>query len=93
MTRAVAPPSPTSTRAELHLELELEPDSDSALLRVVSALHRRRCRVVRASFSGGTGECDRLELQVLAPGLYPLRVEHWLTGLIDVRSAVARASD
>lgn len=93
MTRAVAPPQAPSTQAELYLTLQLEPDSGSALLRVVSTLHRRRCRILQASFRQVAGSCDELQLHILAPRAYAVRVEHWLLGLIDVRGAVTVASD
>jgi hypothetical protein len=78
---------------QIHLALELEPDSDTALLRVVSTLHRRRCRVLHASFHGDAEDFDQLELHVQAPGPYASRVEHWLRALIDVRRAVTIPSD
>jgi hypothetical protein len=89
MTRAAAPPSPTSTQTELRLSLELERDSGSALLRVVSTLHRRRCRVMHASFRPASSERDALDLVVQAPGAYAGRVEHWLGALVAGRSAAA----
>ena len=42
------PPVPAS---ELSLILELDRGCDDALLRVISLLHRRRCRVTAAEFS------------------------------------------
>ncbi len=93
MTPAVVPPPPTSTHTALHLELELERDSETALLRVVSTLHRRRCRVLHATFHGDAGTCDQLDLHVEAPEPYAPRVEHWLRGLVDVRRAITVASD
>jgi hypothetical protein len=92
MTRAVAPPSPISTQAELHLTLELERDSGSALLRVVSTLHRRRCRVLRASFHPSPTGRDELDLVVQAPGAQAARVAHWLRSLVDVRRAELRST-
>jgi hypothetical protein len=67
---------------ELRLVLDLEPDNDTALLRVFSTLHRRRCRVIEVAYGAG-----RLTLCVEAPALYAHRVEHWLGALVDVRSA------
>jgi hypothetical protein len=92
MTRAVAPPSPTSTHAELHLTLELERDSGSALLRVVSTLHRRRCRVLQASLRPTGSNRDELELILHAPDFYASRVEHWLRDLVDVHRAELRST-
>ena len=92
MSPAVAPPSPTRAQTELHLSLELERDSGSALLRVVATLHRRRCRVLHASFRPAAHGRDELDLVVQAPGPYAARVEHWLRGLIDVRRAEMRST-
>jgi hypothetical protein len=92
MTRAVAPPSPISTLSELHLRLELERDSGSALLRVVSTLHRRRCRVLRASFHASPTGRDELDLIVQAPSAQAVRVEYWLRGLRDVCRAELRST-
>ena len=90
MPPAAAPPSSTGTHQELRLWLELERDSGSALLRVVSTLHRRRCRVLHASFRPGADNRDALELTVQAPNAHAARVEHWLRGLVEVRRAETR---
>jgi hypothetical protein len=92
MSGAVAPPSPTHRQAELHLLLELERQSGSALLRVVSTLHRRRCRVLHASFRPAAGGRDELDLVVQAPHAHAGRIEHWLRGLIEVRRAELRST-
>jgi hypothetical protein len=93
MSPAVAPPSPRSTQTELHLSLELASGaSSSALLRVVSTLHRRRCRVVHASFRLAAGGRDELDLVIEVPRSHAGRVEHWLRGLVDVRRAELRST-
>ena len=99
MSRAAAPPSPIPAAAqELCLTLELARENDAALLRVVSTLHRRRCRVLDASFRGAggagsaDGSTDRLDLRIQAPGPYAARVEHWLRGLVDVHHATVRST-
>ena len=94
MAPAVAPPSPSSTQAELHLSLELASDaSGSALLRVVSTLHRRRCRVLHASFrTAAPHGRDELDLVIHAPAAHAPRVEHWLRSLVDVRRAELRST-
>jgi hypothetical protein len=102
MSRAAAPPSPIPAAAqELCLTLELARENDAALLRVVSTLHRRRCRVLDASFRGAgsagsagsaDGGTDRLELRIQAPGQYAARVEHWLRGLVDVHHATVQST-
>jgi hypothetical protein len=94
MSRVDAPPSPRPAAAtELCLTLELARENDAALLRVVSTLHRRRCRVLDASFRGEPhGSTDRLELRIEAPEPYAARVEHWLRGLVDVHHATVRST-
>jgi hypothetical protein len=75
--------------AELSLRVELHRTGDDALLRIVSLLHRRRCRVTAAEFAAAPGAPGRLALRMLAPPAHVGRVEHWLGSLVDVR-AVAR---
>jgi hypothetical protein len=79
-------------QAELHLTLELERESGSALLRVVSTLHRRRCRVLHASFRAARNGRDELDLVIQAPAPHAARVEHWLRGLRDVVRAELRST-
>ena len=93
MPRVDAPPPTTTRQTEIRLTLELERDGGAALLRVVSTLHRRRCRVIHADFHGDSGGCDRLELRIQAPRAYAPRVEHWLRGLVDVRRATVLAAE
>jgi hypothetical protein len=85
--RAHAPHSAAS--CELSLIVELHRTGDDALLRVISTLHRRRCRVTAAEFSAPPQAPGRLALRVLAPPAHVGRIEHWLGSLIDVRE-VAR---
>ena len=85
-----APSSPMSNSTELRLSIELERGSDSALLRVFSILHRRRCRVLQAAFRGGDGAWDHLDLRLEAPRFYAPRVAHWLSALVEVRSCPGR---
>jgi hypothetical protein len=91
---ADSPPSAgaesTVAGAELTLIVELRGAGDDELLRVISLLHRRRCRVTAAEFSRRPGVAGRLTLRLLAPPSHARRVEQWLASLIDVH-AVARA--
>jgi hypothetical protein len=88
MTRA--PEQPNDDSAEVALNVELHRAGDDALLRIVSLLHRRRCRVTAAEFSAAPGASGRLALRMLAPAAHAGRVEHWLSSLVDV-GEVARA--
>lgn len=72
------------------LVVELHRAGDDALLRVISLLHRRRCRVTAAEFSTTPDAPGRLSLRLLAPPAHAGRIEQWLGSLIDVRE-VARA--
>jgi acetolactate synthase regulatory subunit len=64
------------------LETNAEPD---VLLRVLTLLRRRGCRIVAVDFhepdQHGPG---RLEVSVRAPTRIGHRLEAWLTGLVDV---------
>jgi hypothetical protein len=82
--------SPNTEPSELSLRVELHRTGDDALLRIVSLLHRRRCRVTAAEFSADPGASGWLSLRMLAPAGHAGRVEHWLGSLVDVRE-VARA--
>ena len=75
---------PIATTKPLTLTLELEHRSESALLRAISLLHRRRCRITRVEYRSGTGPCDRLTVWVEAPRLHAHRVEAWLAALVEV---------
>jgi hypothetical protein len=63
--------------------------SDSALLRVLATLHRRRCRVTEAGFRSERGE---LELRLQAAPNHARRIEQWLAALVEVRQ-VRRTSE
>jgi len=68
------------------LTVTMEPDDESAPLRVLSLLARRRCRVRRASFAlgdGADGAVMRLELD--APPGRETTVVRWLSALVPVR--------
>ena len=87
MIRAPSHPDPGAT--ELTLTVEFNDDADDALLRVLSTLHRRRCRVTAAEFAAefGTDQAAsaRLALRIQAPAGHAGRVGHWLNSLVDVR--------
>ena len=80
---------PPGSAAELSLVVELHRAGDDALLRVISLLHRRRCRVTAAEFSALPGARARVALRLLAPPAHAGRIEQWLGSLIDV-DAVAQ---
>ena len=84
-----APAAQSRPGSELSLVVELHRAGDDALLRVISLLHRRRCRVKAAEFSAGPDASGRLALRLLAPPAHAGRIEQWLGSLIDV-GAVAR---
>jgi hypothetical protein len=83
---ASAPPG--GAAIELSLIVELHRAGDDALLRVISLLHRRRCRVTAAEFSALPDARGRLALTLLAPPAHAARVQRWLGSLIDVREVV-----
>jgi hypothetical protein len=89
----VRSPATTTTRCPIRLELALGSASDSGLLRVISTLHRRRCRVLAATLRPGGDGCDRLKLSILAPHAHAARVQEWLSGLVDVHHVVRLAAD
>jgi hypothetical protein len=77
--------------SELALTLQLERDSQSAFLRALALLHRRRCRVTRADFRSHASRCDVLELTIQAPPRHAHRVGAWLSALVDVHGVCATA--
>jgi acetolactate synthase regulatory subunit len=94
MIRAPSQPDPGAT--ELTLTVEFHDDADDALLRVLSTLHRRRCRVTAAEFAAefaaDQAASGRLALRIQAPAAHAGRVGHWLNSLVDVRHVSATAS-
>jgi len=80
-----APSEPNAGATELTLTVEFADDADDALLRVLSTLHRRRCRVTAAEFAADRQAPGRLALQIQAPAAHAGRVAHWLNSLVDVR--------
>ena len=89
MIRAL-PPSKAGTR-ELALTVEFSDDADDALLRVLSTLHRRRCRVTAAEFAADRAAPGRVALRIQAPSTQAGHVGHWLNSLIDVRQVSTTA--
>ena len=89
MIRAPSQPNPDAT--ELTLMVEFGDHAEDALLRVLSTLHRRRCRVTAAEFVAGRRASGRLALQVQAPPAHAARVAHWLNSLVDVQHVSYRA--
>jgi hypothetical protein len=89
MIRAPLPANARATELTLMIEFGTDADADDALLRVLSTLHRRRCRVTAAEFAAGFA-ADRaapgqLALRIRAPAGQAGRVAHWLNSLLDVR--------
>ena len=87
-----APSQPNAGATELTLMVEFGDDADDALLRVLSTLHRRRCRVTAAEFAADRAAPGRLALRIQAPAAHAGRVGHWLNSLIDVRHVSTTAS-
>jgi acetolactate synthase regulatory subunit len=73
---------------ELTLSITLRSGSESALLRALTVLHRRRCRVLEARY-GTAGAADRLRLRVQAPSRHAHCVQAWLSSLVDVDAVTA----
>ena len=90
MIRAPSHPNPGAT--ELTVTVEFTDDADDALLRVLSTLHRRRCRVTAAEFAAEHSASGRLALRIQAPDAHAGHVGHWLSSLVDVRHVSATAT-
>jgi acetolactate synthase regulatory subunit len=88
---AVADVGPRCAMTELSLSVELRPGSENGLLRALTVLHRRRCRVLEARY-GSAGDANRLALRVEAPPRHAHCLERWLSSLVDVRAVVAGPS-
>jgi hypothetical protein len=73
---------------ELTLSIELETGSERGLLRALTLLHRRRCRVLEARYRIAA-DADLLTLRVQAPPRHAHCVEAWLSGLLEVRAVAA----
>jgi hypothetical protein len=80
-----------STPTELTLSIELRPGADAGLLRALTLLHRRRCRVLEASYGTARGT-DRLSVRVEAPPRHAHCLQAWLSSLIDVDAVTAYGS-
>jgi acetolactate synthase regulatory subunit len=85
-TVPVHPPARLVVRRRLALDVGAAPD---VLVRVLTLLRRRQCRVVAVHFH----EADRhgpgrFELTLLAPPRTADRVEAWLLSLVDVNAVV-----
>lgn len=87
MTTPASSPSNTSRAVtELELSLELETGAQSALVRALTLLHRRRCRVVEAHYD----RTDHLTVVVQAPARHAHCVQAWLSALVDVAAVTAQ---
>jgi acetolactate synthase regulatory subunit len=87
-----APSQSTADATELTLTVEFGDDANDTLLRVLSTLHRRRCRVTAAEFAADSSAPGRLALRVQAPAAHAARVGDWLNSLIDVRQVSTTAA-
>jgi acetolactate synthase regulatory subunit len=87
-----APSQPNAGATELTLMVEFGDAADDVLLRVLSILHRRRCRVTAADFAADRRTTGRLALRVQAPAAHADRVAHWLNSLVDVRHVSTTAA-
>ncbi len=85
-------PQPNPGATELTLMVEFASDADDGLLRVLSTLHRRRCRVTAAEFGASRAVPGRVALRIQAPPAHAGRVADWLNSLIDVRHVQTTAS-
>ena len=92
MIRSATPPSPSPLGAptQLTLSVELKIGGECGLLRALSLLHRRRCRVVEARYWSAAG-ADRLTLRVQAPPRHAHCVEMWLASLVDVHAVAVES--
>jgi len=82
---AIAPtPSTAPSRRPRRFELETTGRED-VLVRVLTLLRRRGCRIVAVDFhEGDRHRPERFELAIDAPTRIDHRLESWLTGLVDV---------
>jgi acetolactate synthase regulatory subunit len=87
-----APSQPNAGATELTLTVEFGDAADDALLRVLTTLHRRRCRVTAAEFAAGRRTSGRLALRIQAPAAHADRIGHWLNSLVDVRHVSTAAA-
>ncbi len=87
--------TPATTSAamptELTLSIELRAGAEAGLLRALTLLHRRRCRVLEASYGTARG-ADRLSVRVAAPPRHAHCLQAWLSSLIDVDAVTAYGS-
>lgn len=72
------------------LRLELQTTGrDDVLVRVLTLLRRRGCRIVAVDFHQGDRHGpERFELAIEAPARIEHRLECWLLGLVDVMEVV-----
>ena len=77
---------------ELALSLELQAGSECGLLRALTLLHGRRCRVLEIRYDSPPGAPERLSLRVQAPPRHAHCLEAWLSSLIDVCAVRAQVS-
>jgi acetolactate synthase regulatory subunit len=81
---AIAPATPTAACRPRRLELRTT-GRDDVLVRVLTLLRRRGCRIVAVDFHQADRHGpERFELALEAPARIEHRLESWLAGLVDV---------
>jgi len=86
MSAIAISPAPTSVPSRRPRRFELETTGrDDVLVRVLTLLRRRGCRIVAVEFhEGDRHRPERFELAIDAPARIEHRLESWLSGLVDV---------
>ena len=82
---AIAPATPTlAAQRPRRFTLETTGSAD-VLVRVLTLLRRRGCRILAVDFhEGDRHRPERLEVAIDAPTRIEHRLESWLSGLVDV---------
>jgi acetolactate synthase regulatory subunit len=91
MSAIAIAPAPPAAAAGRPRRLVLETTGrDDVLVRVLTLLRRRGCRIVALDFHQGDRHGpERFELAIDAPARIEHCLESWLLGLVDVRAVQA----
>ena len=91
MTAIAIAPAPPAAAAARPRRLALETTgSGDVLVRVLTLLRRRGCRIVAVEFhEGDRHRPERLEVAIEAPPRIEHALESWLLGLVDVMAVRA----
>ena len=86
MSAIAIAPAPATIAAARPRRLELQTTGrDDVLVRVLTLLRRRGCRIVSVDFHEADRHApERFELAIEAPARIEHRLESWLLGLVDV---------